>query len=117
MRALRKIAIIALLALVVAVVPGGDNAAQAIVAAISIIFLALIGFAGWQLYRQQRFAYLQLDDRRRALLLGAIGAIVLMIAGADELTATGGGLVVWLAVIGGSIFAIVRVWGESRSSY
>ncbi len=116
MRALRNIAIIALLALIVAAVPGGDQAARAIVAAMTIVFLALIGLAGWQLYRQHRFAYLQLDDGRRALLLGAIGAIVLMIAGADELTATGGGLVVWLAVVGASIFAIVRVWGEARSS-
>ena len=45
---------------------------------------------------------------------GAIGAIVLMIAGADELTGSGGGLVVWLAILGASIFAIVRVWTESQ---
>ena len=69
------------------------------VTALGIAFLALIGFAGWQLYRQNRLTYLQLDDRQRALLLGALGAIVLMIAGADELTETGLGLVVWLAVL------------------
>ena len=114
MRAVRNIAIIALLALIVAVIPGGDNAARAILAAFSLAFLALIGFAGWQLYRQYRFTYLQLDDRQRALLLGAIGAIVLMIAGADELTESGGGLVLWLAILGASIFAIVRVWTESQ---
>ena len=117
MRTLRNVAIIALLALIVAVVPGGDNAARAIVAAISLAFCALIGFAAWQIYRQYRFAYMQLDDRQRALLVGALGAIVLMIAGADELTATGGGLVVWLAVLGAAIFAIVRVWGEAQSRY
>jgi hypothetical protein len=116
-RAVRNIAIIAVLALIVAVAPGGDNAARAIVTGLTLVFLALIGFAGWQLYRQYRFTYLQLDDRRRALLLGALGAIVLMIAGADELTETGGGLVVWLAVLGASIFAIVRVWTEAQSSY
>ena len=37
-----------------------------------------------------------------------------MIAGADELTESGGGLVVWLAILGASIFAIVRVWTESQ---
>ena len=114
MRAARNIAIIALLALIVAVIPGGDNAARASLAAFSLAFLALIGFAAWQLYRQYRFTYLQLDDRQRALLLGAIGAIVLMIAGADELTESGGGLVIWLAILGASIFAIVRVWTESQ---
>jgi hypothetical protein len=117
MLALRNIAIIALLALIVVAVPGGDNAARAVVAALGIAFLALIGFSGWQFYRQNRLAYLQLDDRSRTLLLAAIGAIVLMIAGADELTETGVGLVVWLAVIVGSAFAIFRVWTEARSSY
>jgi Kef-type K+ transport system membrane component KefB len=117
MRAVRNIAIIVVLALIVAVVPGGDNAAEAIVTALSILFLALIGLAGWQLYRQYRFTYLQLEDRQRALFLGAVGAIVLMIAGADELTGSGGGLVLWLAVLGASIFAIVRVWTEAQSSY
>jgi peptidoglycan/LPS O-acetylase OafA/YrhL len=116
-RAARNIAIIAVLALIVAVVPGGDNAARAILAALSLLFLALIGFAGWQLYRQNRFTYLQLEERQRALLVGAIGAIVLMIAGADELTDTGGGLLLWLAVLGASIFAIFRVWTEARSRY
>jgi hypothetical protein len=117
MRAARNIAIIALLALIVAVVPGGDNLARAILAALSLLFLALIGFAAWQLYRQNQFAYLQLDERQRVLLVGAIGAIVLMIAGADELTGSGGGLLLWLAVLGVSIFAIFRVWTEARSRY
>ena len=117
MRALRNIAIIALLALIVAVVPGGDNAARAIVAATSIVFLALIAFAGWQLFRQYRFTYASLDDRRRALLVGSLGAIALMIAGADELIETGAGLLVWLAVLGLAIFLIFRTWTEARASY
>jgi hypothetical protein len=116
-RILRNVVIIALLALIVAVVPGGDNAARAIVTALNLAFLALIAFTAWQLYRQNRLSYLQLDERSRFMLLGAIGAIVLMIAGADELTGTGLGLVLWLAVIGLSILALVRVWAESRSSY
>ena len=117
MRALRNIAIIAVLALIVAVVPGGDNAAQAIVAAISIVFMALIALLGWQLFRQYRFTYMGLDERRRALFVGSLGAIALMIAGADELTRTGGGLLAWLAVLGLAIFLIFRTWTEARSSY
>lgn len=117
MKVARNVAIIALLALVVAVVPGGDNAARAIVAAITLAFFVLIGLGARELYRQNRIAYLGLTDRQRAILVGALGAIVLMIAGADELTETGGGLVVWLAAIGLAIFAIVRVVGEARSQY
>jgi hypothetical protein len=117
MRAVRNIAIIALLALVVDVVPGGGEAASGIVAALSIVFMALIGFAGWQLYRQYRLTYLGLTDRQRATLLGAIGAIVLMVAGADELTGTGAGLLVWLIVLGAAVFAIVKVWTEAQARY
>ena len=113
----RNIAIIALLALIVAAVPGGGNAADAILATISIVFFALIGFAGYQLYRQNRLAYLGLTDGQRAAFVGALGAIVLMIAGAAELTETGAGLMVWLAVIGFSVFTLVKVWGDARRSY
>jgi Kef-type K+ transport system membrane component KefB len=115
--ALRNIAIILLLALVVAVVPGGGNAARAIGATMTIAFLAIIAFTGWQLFRQYRFNYMGLDDRRRALFVGAIGAIALMIAGADELTDTGGGLVLWLAILGAAIYVIVTTWFETQSRY
>lgn len=114
---MRNIAIIALLALIMTVAPGGDNAARAIVAAMGIVFLALIGFGAWQLFRQQRFTYAGLDERQRALFVGSLGAIALMIAGADELTQTGGGLLVWLAVLGLAIFLIFRTWTEAQSRY
>lgn len=115
MRAARNIAIIALLALVVTAVPGGGNVAEATVAALQITFLVLIGATGYLLYRQNRYAFLTLDERQRIFLLGALGAIVLMIVGADELLGTGPGTLVWIGVLGLSIFAIVRVVGEARS--
>lgn len=115
MRAARNIAIIALLALVVAAVPGGGNLADGILAVLLLAFLVIIGAAGFLAYRQNRLAYLTLDERHRVILLGALGAIALMIAGADELLETGGGTLVWIGVLGLSIFAIVRVVGEARS--
>ena len=117
MRTVRNIAIIALLALIVDVAPGGGNAAEAILAIISITFLALIGFAGYQIYRQYRLDYLGLPDRQRMLLVGALGAIVLMIAGASELTKTGAGLLVWIGVIALAVFTLIKVWGDARASY
>jgi peptidoglycan/LPS O-acetylase OafA/YrhL len=117
MRALRNIAIIALLALILDVAPGGGNAAAAIQATLGLIFMALIGLACWQLFRQNRLTYASLTDRQRGLFLGAIGAIVLMIAGADELTDTGAGLLVWIVVLAASIFANVRGWMEAQSRY
>jgi hypothetical protein len=40
-----------------------------------------------------------------------------MIAGADELLATGAGLFLWLAVLGVAIFSLVKLWTDVRSSY
>lgn len=117
MRTARNIAIIVLLALIVAVAPGGGNAAAGIMALISLSFYALIAAAGFQLYRQHRLAYLGLADRQRAMLAGSLGAIVLMIAGASELTATGAGLLVWMAVIAFAVITLIKVWGDARASY
>ena len=115
MRAARNIAIIALLALVVAAVPGGGKLADGILAALTIAFLVIIGVMGLLLYRQNRLAYMTLDDRRRLILIGAIGAIVLMIAGTDELLDTGAGTLAWIGVLGLAVFGIARVVADSRS--
>lgn len=115
MRALRNIAIILLLALVVSEVPGGGNLADGLLAAITITFLVLIGALGYQLYRQNKFTYLGLSEGGRAVVVGALGAIVLMIAGTDELLETGLGLFVWLSVIGIAVYGLVRVYQDSRA--
>jgi hypothetical protein len=114
-RAARNIAIIALLALVVAAVPGGGNLADGILAALTIAFLVIIGVMGLLLYRQNRLAYMTLDDRRRMILIGALGAIVLMIVGTDELLDSGAGVIVWIGVLGLAVFGIARVVADSRS--
>jgi hypothetical protein len=114
-RAARNIAIIMLLAFVVAAVPGGGNAAEAVVTAISIAFLAVIGFAAYQLYRSQQFAISALPDRDRAILITAAGMIVLMVAGADEMLETGLGALIWIALLAAAGIAIWRVWVESQT--
>jgi hypothetical protein len=114
-RAARNIAIILLLALVVSEAPGGGNLARGIVAAITITFLVLIGALAYQLYRQNRLTLLGLSEGSRAIVAGALGAIVLMIAGTDELLDTGLGVFVWFAVLGISAYGLYRVWAESRS--
>jgi Kef-type K+ transport system membrane component KefB len=115
LRVLRNIAIIALLALAIAVVPGGGDLAEALITALVMGFLAAIAFAVYRIFRQNSFAYMSLSDGWQATVIVAVGAIVLMIAGTDELLATGLGLAVWLAVLGGAIFTLVRAWGEAQS--
>jgi hypothetical protein len=117
MRTARNIAIVLILALIVDLVPGGGNAAEAILAAIGILFLAMIGWSGYVYYRQNRLAYLGLPDRSRGLFVGALGAIVLMIAGASDMLETSGGTLVWLAVLVLAGLTIMKVVTDSRSQY
>ncbi len=115
MQTLRNVAIIAVLALGVAVLPGGSTAAEVAIEALLMGFLATIGLFGYRLYLENQLTLSTLSDPRRAILYGAFGVIALMIAATDELTATSTGVLVWIALIGLSAFAIVRIWTDART--
>lgn len=115
MRTLRNVAIVMLLALVVAFVPGGGNAADAILAAITMAFLAGIAWAIFVFSRENQLTLATLSDSRRALLYGAIGLIALLIAGSDEMFETGLGTLGWIVLLGAAIAAIWRVWLEANA--
>jgi O-antigen/teichoic acid export membrane protein len=112
---LRNVAIIALLALAIAVLPGGGAAAETMLTAISMAFLAAIAFFVYRLYREQQMTMLTLSDGRRAILFGAVGAIALLIVGFEEFTGWAGGFVVWLVLMLGALGAIFLVWRETTS--
>jgi len=115
MRHARNIAIIAALALVVAAVPGGGNAAEAVLTAISITFLAVIAFAVFQAYRSQRLSIMSLSERQRGVLIASVGLIVLMVAGADEMLETGLGALAWIGLLAVAGIAIWRLYLEART--
>lgn len=115
MLALRNAAIVMLLALVVAFVPGGGNAADALLTAITMGFLAAIAWTVFVLSRQNQLTLATLSDGRRAILYGALGLIALLIAGSDELFSSGAGTLAWILLLGGSIAAIWRVWIEANT--
>jgi hypothetical protein len=117
MRTLRNVAIVMLLALVVAFAPGGGNAADAILTAITMAFLAAIAWALFVFSRENQLTLATLSDSRRAVLYGAVGLIALLIAGGDEMFATGLGTLGWIILLGAAIAAIWRIWLEARSSY
>ena len=112
---LRNVAIIALLALGVAFVPGGGTVADTLITVMFMGFLASIGMLGYRLYMQNQLTLSALTDDRRALLFAAVGAIVLMIAGTDELLDTGLGTLVWIGVLMFSVLAIMQVWREANT--
>ena len=111
----RNVAIILLVALGVAVVPGGGDAAQTVGAALTMALLAAVSFFGHRVYVESQFTISALRDSRRALLYGALGAIVLMIVGTDELLDSGLGVLLWIAILAASIVAIVSVIREAST--
>lgn len=115
MRTLRNAAIMLLLAAVVAFAPAGGNAADAILATITMAFLAAIAWSVFVLSRQQQLTLATLSDGRRAILYGGLGLIALLIAGSDEMFASGGGTLAWIVLLGAAIAAIWKVWTDAQS--
>jgi len=114
-RAARDTAIIMLLAFCVAFVPAGGNVATAILTAITMGFLAGLAWMVFVLGRQNQLTLATLSDARRGILYAALGMIALLVAGSDELTASGGGTLAWIVLLGASIAAIWRIWIDANS--
>jgi len=111
---LRNIAIILALAGIVYFVPGGGDAAALIGALLSTAILVAFVMFAVRFYREHRMELLGLPDRWRAVLYGALGVIVLAMAARPRLVETGGGLLLWLAAVAGSVYALYRVWRQYR---
>ncbi len=114
MKAARNVAIIMLLALVVAFLPGGGNAAETIITALTMALLTGIAWMVYVFSRESQLTLATLPDGRRALLYGAVAMILLLIAGTDKLFSTGGGTLLWILLLAGSVAAIWRVWMDAN---
>lgn len=115
MRNLRNVVIVILLAVVVAFAPAGGNAADTLLTAITMGFLAAIAWSLYVLSRQQQLTLATLSDGRRAILYAALGLIALLIAGGDEMFESGGGTLAWILLLGASVAAIWRTWVEANT--
>ena len=109
----RNVAIILVLAAIVDLVPGGGSAAETILVAISMAFLTVIAWFVYRIYRSQELTLSTLGDGRRAILFGAVGAILLLIAGYEEFQGWAGGIVLWIALIAAAAAAIFLIWREA----
>jgi hypothetical protein len=115
MRNVRNVAIVMVLAFGVAFVPAGGNVAETILAAITMAFLAAIAWSLYVLSRQNQLTLATLSDGRRAVLYGALGMLALLVAGTDKLFGTGGGTLLWILLLAGSLVAIWRIWIEANT--
>jgi hypothetical protein len=115
MQTLRNIAIIAALAAVVDFAPGGGAAADAVLAALTMLFFAAIVWMVYRLYREQQMTLATLSDGRKAGLFGAVGAIALLVVAYDDFIDWTGGLLLWLALLAGCIAVIFLIWREATT--
>lgn len=116
LQTIRNVAIIMLLALAVAVLPGGDEAADAILAALTMAFMTAIAWLVYRLYRDREMTIAGLTDPQRAGLFGAVGAIALLVVGYDEFADFAGGILLWILLMAGAVAAIFLIW-RSATTY
>jgi hypothetical protein len=112
----RNIAIIAALAATVDFLPGGGNAAQAVLTALTMMFLAAIAWLLYRVYNEQQLTLSSLSDGRKAGLFGAVGAIALLTVAYDDFRSWTGGIVVWIALVGACVAMIFMIW-RSATTY
>lgn len=114
-RTARNVAIIMVLALFVAFVPAGGHAVDAIVAVITMGFLAGIAWMIYTWSRENQLTLATLSDGRRAVLYGSFGMLALLVAGKTKMWGTGGGTLLWIILFGASLGAIWKVWMDAQS--
>lgn len=111
----RNVAIILALAAVVDLVPGGGAAAETILVAISMAFFAVIAWFVYRIYREQELTLSTLSDGRRTILFGAVGGIVLLVAGFEQFQEWSGGVILWIALMAAAVAAIFLVWRDATT--
>jgi 4-amino-4-deoxy-L-arabinose transferase-like glycosyltransferase len=116
LQTLRNIAIIALIALAITALPGGGAAARTVLQALGMAFLAAIAWFVYRFYREQELTLATITDRRRVLLFGSVGLVVLLIAGYDQFRAWGGGAFVgWIALMVLALVTIFTIWRDATT--
>jgi hypothetical protein len=113
LQTVRNVAIILALALVVDLAPGGGAAAETVLTALLLAFLAAIAWFLYRFYRDQQLTVMTLSDGRRAILFGALGAIALLIAAYEEFRSWEAGILLWIALMAGAVGAIILVWRDA----
>ena len=110
----RNIGIIALVALGVALIPGGGDTANFVLGALSLCFLAAIGFLGYRLYMEHRFTLWSMSTRHRAMLYGGFAGAFATLTATSRLWNSGFGVMMWFVALGGCGLLIYHAWVESR---
>jgi uncharacterized membrane protein len=110
----RNVLILLLIAAAVVVLPGGGQVAALIGALLSIVFFAGLAFFAGRSYLEHRLELYGLEERQRAILYAAIAALVVTLAAATRLLATGAGLLALIALLGATGYGFFYVYQSWR---
>ncbi len=111
----RNIVIVMAIAAVVAFVPGAGNGAGILITAVSLAFLAALGWIAAIMYREHRAELYSLGDGRRAALYSALGVLAVTLTATPQLWATSAGSVAWLLLVGAGVYVSCAVlWAARR---
>jgi drug/metabolite transporter (DMT)-like permease len=110
-----KFGVIALVALVLVVLPGGGNALDVVLTALTMLFFAAIALLVARAYRQYRLEFDSLGQNIRFALYGSLAIAVLTFTGSDRLfDAGGGGVVLWFALLALASYGLFYAWTRYR---
>jgi hypothetical protein len=115
MRTLRNVAIVALIAAAVYLLPGGGRAASTFEAVLLVGFGVGFAYLGVRVYRENRVALHGLGDRHRALLYGGLVLAAFVVMAQKRMWQTALGEVVWFALIGLVVWALLSVYRHWRA--
>jgi hypothetical protein len=110
-----KLGVVALIALALAVLPGGGNALDVVLTALTIVFFAAIALLVARLYRQYRLDIDTLEANIRLALYGSLAIAVLTFTGTDRLfNAGGGGVLAWFGLLAVASYGLFWAWTRYR---
>jgi drug/metabolite transporter (DMT)-like permease len=110
-----KFGIVALVALVLAVLPGGGNALDVLLTALTIVFFASIAILVARLYRQYRLDIETLEPNVRLALYGSLAIALLTFTATQRLFDAGGaGVIVWFALLAVASYGLFWAWTRYR---
>lgn len=110
----RNALIVVALAAAVFLLPGGGSGADLVSAILGTLITASFAFLGWRLYREHRIDLLGLGDQYRGLLYGSLALIVWAMAARPRLFSATPGVLLWVALVGGAVYALVIVYRRYR---
>ena len=110
----RNVLIVLAAAAAIAFLPRGGDAAAVASRAVSLAFLGVFAFGAVWVYRNNRVAIVSLDVGLRVALYAGVAGLLFAAAGYTWLTVSSGRSLVFIAIVGASIGALVVVWQRSR---